>query len=100
MPRCTVCAMTASNPRHGDVHRRVALAIRLDRTRTQSRWAQILGLSPQALSARMLGRTPFSLEQALEVAFRLGTTVDALRDGSYVARLVEPEPARTEDGDR
>lgn len=75
-------------PAPSHAHRRIADAIRFDRTANQSQWATRLGLSRQGISARMTGRTPWSLDEALEVAYHLNTTVDALRDGSYLAHRI------------
>lgn len=69
----------------GDVHRRITAAIRADR-RTPSQWARGLGMNPSTLNHRLNGRTPWTLDEALEIAYRLGTTVDAIRDGSFAAR--------------
>lgn len=83
---------TASRPR-SDVHRRITDAVRNDK-RTPSMWARQLGMMPATLNHRLSGRTPWTLDEALEIAFRLGTTVDALRDGSYLAAKQREDRAR------
>lgn len=78
--------------RRGQIHDRITAAIYGDPA-PLTQWAMRLGMRRGTLDHRLSGRTPWSLDEALTVAYHLGTTVDALRDGSFV-----PSPPRTSRG--
>jgi hypothetical protein len=84
---------TDPRPRYNpEAHARITAAIRGDH-RTPAEWARRLGLKPSTLNHRLTGRTPWTLDETMAIAFRLGTTVDDLVYGRWT-----PGPRRTSRG--
>lgn len=88
--------MTTAPERRGTVStittaRRVAQNVRAEASRrsmTQERLATVLGMSQQAISDRLRGRTPLTLDELDVLAAAFGMTVTELIDGSR-----SPDPA-------
>jgi plasmid maintenance system antidote protein VapI len=74
-------------------HKRITDAIRDDHRRGTplTWWARKLGMTRGTLNHRLNGRTPWSLDDALRIAWRLGTTVDSLTNGQWAEAVARED---------